>query len=191
MDLAKQLVNSLHNVLKTCGSVRISFSRRTPQKVGLIRPLAVQIFLTKCLHLISVTIFCRYLISYWKSSVHILRFIFGMVKACSQMRLVAYLDPWVIYVCWSGFDSAGPNPHLGHLAWADAFIITADSISMLSEACSTGWVVMLYAYSAPDFDGDASLSFEYNNFLQEACLCHWSRALQVEVLRFSQPSSWA
>uniref|UniRef100_A0A0D9ZKJ6 Mitochondrial fission protein ELM1 n=1 Tax=Oryza glumipatula TaxID=40148 RepID=A0A0D9ZKJ6_9ORYZ len=31
-----------------------------------------------------------------------------------------------------------PNPHLGHLAWADAFVITADSISMLSEACSTG-----------------------------------------------------
>ncbi|CAL5419643.1 unnamed protein product [Camellia sinensis] len=26
----------------------------------------------------------------------------------------------------------------GHLAWADAFIITADSVSMLSEACSTG-----------------------------------------------------
>ncbi|GKD87151.1 mitochondrial fission protein ELM1 [Tanacetum coccineum] len=30
-----------------------------------------------------------------------------------------------------------PNPHLGHLAWADAFVITADSVSMLSEACST------------------------------------------------------
>jgi len=33
-----------------------------------------------------------------------------------------------------------PNPHLGNLAWADAFVITADSISMLSEACSTGYV---------------------------------------------------
>ncbi|GJS08160.1 mitochondrial fission protein ELM1-like protein isoform X2 [Tanacetum coccineum] len=31
-----------------------------------------------------------------------------------------------------------PNPHLGHLARADAFVITADSVSMLSEACSTG-----------------------------------------------------
>nr|CAB3446815.1 unnamed protein product [Digitaria exilis] len=30
------------------------------------------------------------------------------------------------------------TPHLGHLAWADAFVITADSPSMLSEACSTG-----------------------------------------------------
>lgn len=35
---------------------------------------------------------------------------------------------------------SGPNPHLGHLAWADAFVITADSVSMLSEACSTGYV---------------------------------------------------
>jgi len=34
----------------------------------------------------------------------------------------------------------GPNPHMGHLAWADAFVITADSVSMLSEACSTGYV---------------------------------------------------
>ncbi|KQJ82532.1 hypothetical protein BRADI_5g09491v3 [Brachypodium distachyon] len=34
VDLAKQLVSSLHKVLKTCGSVRISFSRRTPQKVS-------------------------------------------------------------------------------------------------------------------------------------------------------------
>lgn len=35
----------------------------------------------------------------------------------------------------------GPNPHMGHLAWADAFVITADSVSMLSEACSTGYVM--------------------------------------------------
>jgi mitochondrial fission protein ELM1 len=33
---------------------------------------------------------------------------------------------------------SGDNPHLGHLAWADTFIVTADSVSMLSEACSTG-----------------------------------------------------
>lgn len=32
-----------------------------------------------------------------------------------------------------------PNPHMGHLAWADAFVVTADSVSMLSEACSTGY----------------------------------------------------
>lgn len=32
-----------------------------------------------------------------------------------------------------------PNPHMGHLAWADAFVVTADSVSMVSEACGTGY----------------------------------------------------
>ncbi|GAY52933.1 hypothetical protein CUMW_145770 [Citrus unshiu] len=36
------------------------------------------------------------------------------------------------------WDGEEPNPHLGHLAWADAFVVTADSISLISEACSTG-----------------------------------------------------
>ncbi|GAB2274587.1 hypothetical protein Dimus_009355 [Dionaea muscipula] len=39
-----------------------------------------------------------------------------------------------VYI-WNGEE---PNPHMGHLAWADAFVVTADSVSMLSEACSTG-----------------------------------------------------
>ncbi|ONK57474.1 uncharacterized protein A4U43_C09F880 [Asparagus officinalis] len=84
-DLAQQLSGSLHNVLTSCGSVRISFSRRTPQKV-------------------------------------------------SDIILRELGDHPKVYV-WSG---KGPNPHMGHLAWADAFVITADSVSMLSEACSTG-----------------------------------------------------
>lgn len=84
-DLAKQLVSSLLNVLASCGSVRVSFSRRTPQKV-------------------------------------------------SDIILRELGDHPKIYI-WDGEE---PNPHMGHLAWADAFIITADSISMLSESCSTG-----------------------------------------------------
>ncbi|KAF8693320.1 hypothetical protein HU200_038709 [Digitaria exilis] len=85
VDLAKQLVTSLYNVLDSCGSVRISFSRRTPWKVANI----------------------------------VLKEFAGHPK---------------VYI-WNGEE---PNPHMGHLAWADAFVITADSISMLSEACSTG-----------------------------------------------------
>ncbi|KAL0390657.1 UNVERIFIED_CONTAM: Mitochondrial fission protein ELM1 [Sesamum calycinum] len=84
-DLAKQLSTSLHNVLTSCGSVRISFSRRTPEKVSNI-----------------------------------------ILKELGT-------DP-KIYI-WDGEE---PNPHMGHLAWADAFVVTADSVSMLSEACSTG-----------------------------------------------------
>uniref|UniRef100_J3LXP3 Mitochondrial fission protein ELM1 n=1 Tax=Oryza brachyantha TaxID=4533 RepID=J3LXP3_ORYBR len=85
VGLAKQLIISLHNVLKTCGSVRISFSRRTPLNV-------------------------------------------------SDLILKEFSSHPKVYI----WDGEGPNPHLGHLAWADAFIIAADSISMLSEACSTG-----------------------------------------------------
>lgn len=84
-DLAKQLVAYLQNVLLSCGFVRISFSRRTPEKISKI-----------------------------------------IVKELG--------DHPKVYM-WDGEE---PNPHMGHLAWADAFVVTADSISMLSEACSTG-----------------------------------------------------
>ncbi|GMG98433.1 hypothetical protein Nepgr_000273 [Nepenthes gracilis] len=84
-DLAKQLTAYLHNVLFNCGTLRISFSRRTPEKVSRI-----------------------------------------IVKELGDNPKVCI---------WDGQE---PNPHMGHLAWADAFVITADSISMLSEACSTG-----------------------------------------------------
>ncbi|KAK9279946.1 hypothetical protein L1049_013630 [Liquidambar formosana] len=85
VDLAKQLTASLQSILVSCGSVRISFSVRTPEKVSSI----------------------------------ILKELGNNPK---------------VYI-WNGEE---PNPHLGHLAWADAFVITADSVSMLSEACSTG-----------------------------------------------------
>lgn len=84
-DLAKQLAASLQSVLQTCGSIRISFSRRTPVKV-------------------------------------------------SNVILKELGNNPKVYI-WNGEE---PNPHLGHLAWADAFVITADSVSMLSEACSIG-----------------------------------------------------
>ncbi|XP_051149609.1 mitochondrial fission protein ELM1-like [Andrographis paniculata] len=84
-DLAMQLTASLKAVLPTCGTLRISFSRRTPKSVADI-----------------------------------------ILKELSCHPKV--------YI-WNGED---PNPHLGHLAWANAFVVTADSVSMLSEACSTG-----------------------------------------------------
>jgi uncharacterized protein len=36
------------------------------------------------------------------------------------------------------WDGAGENPYFGMLAHADAFIVTCDSVNMISEACSTG-----------------------------------------------------
>ncbi|XP_014495021.1 mitochondrial fission protein ELM1 isoform X2 [Vigna radiata var. radiata] len=85
VDLVKKLVVMLQSVLWSCGSIRISFSRRTPDKIRKI-----------------------------------------LVKELSTNPKVQI------------WDGEGPNPHMGHLAWADAFVITADSVSMLSEACSTG-----------------------------------------------------
>ena len=35
-DLAKQLATMLRNILWSCGSIRISFSRRTPEKVYML-----------------------------------------------------------------------------------------------------------------------------------------------------------
>lgn len=52
-------------------------------------------------------------------------------------QLQFYLDDHLIYIF---LKSSEPNPHMGHLAWADVFVVTADSVSMLSEACSTGYV---------------------------------------------------
>uniref|UniRef100_A0A2P2J900 Mitochondrial fission protein ELM1 n=1 Tax=Rhizophora mucronata TaxID=61149 RepID=A0A2P2J900_RHIMU len=84
-DLAKQLTAYLLSVLVSCGSVRISFSNRTPEKV-------------------------------------------------SRVVIKELADNPKVYI-WDGQE---PNPYMGHLAWADAFVITADSVSMISEACSTG-----------------------------------------------------
>ncbi|KAM7274341.1 hypothetical protein ACFE04_029005 [Oxalis oulophora] len=84
-DLARQLVTYLLSVLASCGSVRISFSCRTPEKVSKV-----------------------------------------IVKELGN-------NPKV-YI----WDSEEPNPYMGHLAWGDAFVVTADSVSMISEACGTG-----------------------------------------------------
>ncbi|HLT77213.1 MAG TPA: mitochondrial fission ELM1 family protein [Ferrovibrio sp.] len=41
------------------------------------------------------------------------------------------------------WDGKGPNPYFGYLALADAVIVTCESISMISEACSTGKPVLV------------------------------------------------
>ena len=41
----------------------------------------------------------------------------------------------VPHVIWEG---QGPNPYYGMLGWADSILVTADSVNMTSEACSTG-----------------------------------------------------
>jgi mitochondrial fission protein ELM1 len=45
------------------------------------------------------------------------------------------------------WDGSGENPYLGLLALADVIIVTSDSISMVSEACSTGKPVYIFELS--------------------------------------------
>jgi len=40
---------------------------------------------------------------------------------------------------WTGADTeGGDNPYLGYLAYADAFVVTPDSVNMCSEAAACG-----------------------------------------------------
>ncbi|MFN4164663.1 MAG: mitochondrial fission ELM1 family protein [Ferrovibrio sp.] len=41
------------------------------------------------------------------------------------------------------WDGKGPNPYFGFLGLADAIVVTCDSVSMISEACSTGKPVLV------------------------------------------------
>ncbi len=54
--------------------------------------------------------------------------------AANERILREKLTPLGAYV----WDGQGPNPYFGLLAHADAIIATCDSVSMVSEACSTG-----------------------------------------------------
>ncbi|WP_426956807.1 mitochondrial fission ELM1 family protein [Muricoccus radiodurans] len=46
------------------------------------------------------------------------------------------------------WGEAGANPYAGFLAWADAVVVTGDSVSMLSEACATAVPVLVATQEA-------------------------------------------
>ncbi len=52
------------------------------------------------------------------------------------------------------WDGSGENPYFGMLAWADAILVTADSVSMLGDAATTGKPVYMVAMDGgtPRFD---------------------------------------
>jgi uncharacterized protein len=53
-------------------------------------------------------------------------------------------------------DKHTANPYFGFLALADSFIVTAESISMLTESCATGKPVYLYDASRTEHAGEPS-----------------------------------
>ena len=61
------------------------------------------------------------------------------------------------------WDGTGENPYLGYLALADAIIVTADSVNMVSEAASTGKPVYLV-----ELEGGSRKFREFHKTLREA-----------------------
>jgi mitochondrial fission protein ELM1 len=57
-------------------------------------------------------------------------------------------------LCFDYNDTHSANPYFGFLALADSFIVTAESISMLTESCATGKPVYLYDASRPEHAGE-------------------------------------
>ena len=61
-------------------------------------------------------------------------------------------------------DGAGDNPYFGMLAHADAFVVTCDSVNMVTEACSTGKPV--HVVQLPTLGRRASERDKFARFLR-------------------------
>jgi hypothetical protein len=61
------------------------------------------------------------------------------------------------------WDGAGDNPYFAYLAFADAFLVTADSVSMISEAGATGKPVHTL-----DLDGGSAKFARFHRMMQQA-----------------------
>ncbi len=61
------------------------------------------------------------------------------------------------------YDGEGDNPYFGILALADSIVVTAESVSMLSESCATSAPV--YAFDLEQAQGITKLKRFYDGFL--------------------------
>ncbi len=61
------------------------------------------------------------------------------------------------------WDGAGENPYFAYLAMADAFLVTADSVSMISEAAATGKPVHIL-----DLDGGNAKFARFHQIMRNA-----------------------
>ena len=64
--------------------------------------------------------------------------------------------------CWF-WDGSGDNPYFGLLGLADAIVVTADSVSMVSEACATGKPVHVI-----ELDGGSAKFARFHKALRRA-----------------------
>lgn len=72
------------------------------------------------------------------------------------------------------WDGTGDNPYFGLLAWADYIIVTSDSASMISDACSTGKPV----YMIPLKGGSAKFNRLHNLLRQNGQIRDFNGRLQ-------------
>lgn len=73
------------------------------------------------------------------------------------------------------WDGKGHNPYFGLLALADYIIVTSDSISMISEACSTGKPV--YIYNLKETEGKRHRQF-HKDLIEKGCIRHFYGQLE-------------
>ncbi|GGC34087.1 nucleoside-diphosphate sugar epimerase [Siccirubricoccus deserti] len=75
---------------------------------------------------------------------------------------------------------AGPNPYVGFLAWADAVVVTGDSVSMLSEALAT---------LAPVFIADpGGLGSRHRRLAESLVAAGQARPLAAAPAPFARPA---
>ncbi|HEU4838628.1 MAG TPA: mitochondrial fission ELM1 family protein [Micavibrio sp.] len=72
------------------------------------------------------------------------------------------------------WDGTGENPYMGMLAWADYILVTADSVSMLSDAASTGKPV----YMIPMDGGTRRFDKFHENLLNQGAIRKFEGTLE-------------
>jgi hypothetical protein len=65
------------------------------------------------------------------------------------------------------WDGVGDNPYFAYLAVADSFLVTADSVSMVSEAAATGKPVHILELADNRWGGDAKFA-RFHTVMREA-----------------------
>ena len=79
---------------------------------------------------------------------------------------------------WSSHDG-GDNPYPGVLGWADALVVTPDSVNMLSEACAVGCPVQTFVM--------APLPEKIERFHRALREAGWLQTLDVDAAPPAQP----
>ena len=69
-------------------------------------------------------------------------------KAAAESLLSALGSSCFHAYVWQTDNANSENPYLGYLAYADAFVVTGESASMLAEACTTGKPVAIFPLPA-------------------------------------------